>query len=156
MPIEKEVVNLISHGVYLIGVKDEEKINFMTAAWISQISSNPMTIMVAFQRNRYTAELIRKTGRFSVNSLLIGQMEMAKWCGFRSGRKHDKSKNILYKLTDRGIPVLEDCAGYMECELKQEIEYGDHVLFIAEVSGGMVNSTEVMLYHEGDFFGTAG
>lgn len=156
MSTERNLIDIISHGVYLIGVKNEGKTNFMTAAWITQISSNPETILVAFQKNRYTAELIRKTKWFSVNSLLPEQREVAKWCGFHSGRKGDKTENMTYQLTDRGIPIIESCAGFMECELKQEVEYGDHVLFIAEVAGGRADSTDVMLYHEKDFFGTEG
>jgi len=35
----KEVIKLLTHGVYIIGVKYGSKINGMTAAWVNQVSS---------------------------------------------------------------------------------------------------------------------
>jgi flavin reductase (DIM6/NTAB) family NADH-FMN oxidoreductase RutF len=37
----KNVLDLLTHGVYIIGVKYGSKINGMTAAWVNQVSSQP-------------------------------------------------------------------------------------------------------------------
>lgn len=151
--MNKGIMDLITLGVYVLGVENQKKINFMTAAWVTQISDNPTTILVAVGRNHYTAEMIQKAGKFSVNALTSIQKDVAEWCGFHSGRKVDKGANLIYRKGTFGIPILEDSAGYLECELKQGIEYGDHVLFIAEVINGVAGKSVTMTYHEKDFFG---
>jgi len=55
--IEK-VLDLLTHGVYIVGVKYGSKINGMTAAWVNQVSSQPPMISVAIGKTHYTSELI--------------------------------------------------------------------------------------------------
>jgi len=81
-----ETIRLLVHGVYIIGVKHEEKINGMTAAWVSKVSSNPPMVSVAIGKKHYTAKLIPKAKSFSVNFLFPNQKELAKKCGFISGK----------------------------------------------------------------------
>ncbi len=77
----------------------------MTAAWVAQAASRPKMITVAVGKNHYTAGMIDKTGRFSVNVLKSGQEELAKQCGYKSGRNVDKSENIDYEMKD-GLPAV--------------------------------------------------
>ena len=142
----------LTHGVYLLGVKEGDKTNFMTAAWAAQISSNPKKIIVAVGKTHYTAEMIRRTGKFSVNVLGKDQKELAEKCGFTSGRKTDKAAGTEYELTD-GMPVVKDTAAYLLCRAVREIEEGDHVLFIGEVTGGERFEKEPLIYDAAEYFG---
>jgi len=98
--IEK-VLDLLTHGVYIIGVKYGSKINGMTAAWVNQVSSQPPMVSVAIGKSHYTSELISKSKSFSVNILSPDQMELARKCGFNSGRDQDKlqEKEFTYQAT---------------------------------------------------------
>ena len=54
--------------------------------------------------------------------------------GFKSGREVDKFKDINYKLGINGAPiVLDNCLGYLEAKVIDEIDIGTHTLFIGEV-----------------------
>ena len=142
----------LTHGVYLLGVKDGEKINFMTAAWAAQVSSNPKKLIVAVGRTHYTAEMIRRTGAFSVNVLPEGQEELAKKCGFASGKNTDKSEGMDYSLIN-GLPVVKDTAAYLLCHLVRGVEEGDHVLFIGEVTAGERSEKKPLIYDASVYFG---
>lgn len=61
--IEK-ALDLLTHGVYIIGVKYGPKINGMTAAWVNQVSSKPPMVSVAIGKTHYTSELIPKAKFF--------------------------------------------------------------------------------------------
>ena len=124
----KEVIDLLTHGVYIIGVKYKSRINGMTAAWVNQVSSQPPMISVAIGKSHYNSELIPKAKSFSVNILSPNQMELARKCGFTSGRDQDKLQegDVTYQAT--GAPILSNCAGYLDCELSHQIEVGDHIL----------------------------
>jgi len=148
----KEVLDLLTHGVYIVGVKYESKINGMTAAWVNQVSSQPPIISVAIGKSHYTSELISKAKSFSVNILSSEQMELARKCGFTSGRDQDKlrEEEISYQTT--GSPILSNSAAYLDCKLSHQIEIGDHILFIGEVIGANNENQPVLIYQSSDFF----
>jgi len=148
----REVIDLLTHGVYIIGVKYGSKINWMTAAWVNQVSSQPPMISVAVGKSHYTSELIPKAKSFSVNILSPVQIELARKCGFTSGRKHDKlqKEELTYKATV--APILSNCTGYLDCELSHQIEVGDHILFIGTVIKANNKNQSVLIYRSSDFF----
>jgi len=148
----EEVLDLLTHGVYIIGVKYGTKINGMTAAWVTQVSVQPPMISVAVGKSHYTSELISKAKSFSVNILSTEQMELARKCGFSSGRDQDKlqEEEISYPAT--GSPILSNCAAYLDCKLSHQIEVGDHILFIGTVIKANSKNQPVLIYRSGDFF----
>ena len=109
-------MDALTQGVYLIGVKNAEKVNFMTAAWITQVSGDPKENPTGSWEKHYTAEMIRKAGKFSINVLRAGQEELAKKCGYTSGKNMDKSKDMDYCIGD-GVPVVNGTAGHLWCTL---------------------------------------
>ena len=148
----KNVLDLLTHGVYIIGVKHGSKINGMTAAWINQVSSQPPMVSVAVGKSHYTSELISKAKSFSVNILSPNQMELARKCGFTSGRNQDKlqEEEITYQAT--GAPILTNCAAYLDCKLSHQFEVGDHILFIGTVIKANIKNQSVLIFRSSDFF----
>lgn len=148
----KEVIDLLTHGVYIIGVKYKSRINGMTAAWVNQVSSQPPMISVAIGKSHYTSELIPKAKSFSVNILSPDQIGVARKCGFTSGRDQDKlqEEEVTYQAT--GAPILSNCAGYLDCELSHQIEVGDHILFVGTVIKANSKNQPVLIYRSSDFF----
>jgi flavin reductase (DIM6/NTAB) family NADH-FMN oxidoreductase RutF len=147
-----EVLNLITHGVYIIGVKYGSKINGMTAAWVNQVSSQPPMISVAISKTHYTSELISQAKSFSVNILSHNQMELARKCGFASGRDQDKLQKEEFMYQATGAPILRNCAAYLDCKLFHQIELGDHILFIGTVIRANHNHQPALIYRSSDFF----
>jgi len=148
----REVIDLLTHGVYIIGVKYGPRINGMTAAWVSQVSSQPPMISVAVGKSHYTSELIPKAKSFSVNILSPDQIEVARKCGFISGRRQNKlqEEELTYQAT--GAPILSISTGYLDCELSHQIEMGDHILFIGTVIKANNKNQPVLIYRSSDFF----
>ena len=145
-------MDAVTQGVYILGVKDAAKVNFMTAAWITQVSASPNKVLVAVGQTHFTAEMIRNAGKFTVNVLGEGQEELAKKCGRSSGRNTDKSIGVDYELTD-GVPVVKDTAATLYCTLDKEITDGDHVLFISTVKEGKKYDKQPLIDDEAEYFG---
>jgi flavin reductase (DIM6/NTAB) family NADH-FMN oxidoreductase RutF len=127
------VSKAISQGVYIVTVRAKEKVNGMTAAWISQVSLQPPMLMVSMAPARYTHNLIKESGYFAVNTLSEGQEDIAQIFGFRSGRKFDKFKDIPYFDAPNGSPVLDQALAFFECKVTETFTAGDHTLFIGNV-----------------------
>jgi len=149
--IEK-ILDLLTHGVYIIGVKYGSKINGMTAAWVNQVSSQPPMISVAIGKTHYTSELISQAKSFSVNILSPNQIEVARKCGFSSGRDRDKLQEEEFTYQTTGAPILNNCTAYLDCTLSHQFEVGDHVLFIGTVIRANSRNKSVLIFKSSDFF----
>jgi flavin reductase (DIM6/NTAB) family NADH-FMN oxidoreductase RutF len=124
------VTKSISHGVYVITVRSKEKINGMTAAWVSQVSLQPLMLMVSIAPARYTHGLIKQSGYFAINALSEDQKDLAKHLGFKSGRKTNKFKGLSYSDGPNGSPVLDGALAFFECRVADTFKAGDHNFFL--------------------------
>jgi len=143
----------LSYGVYLIGVKTAKRMNAMTAAWATQVSGRPPLVLVAVNKAHYTSELIPEAGSFSLNVLRPDQFELAKRCGFGSGRNKDRLIGVPLIFAETSAPILADCAAYLDCRLAQSYEVGDHLLFVGEVVAAGDSGKPVLAYEAERFFG---
>jgi flavin reductase (DIM6/NTAB) family NADH-FMN oxidoreductase RutF len=126
--------------------------NAMTAAWVTQVSGRPPLVLVAVGKTHYTSELIAEAGAFSVNVLRSDQYDLARRCGFGSGRQTDRLAGVEVALRATGAPVLTECAAHLDCKVVERLEAGDHHLFIGEVVEGSDTGAPAMVYRSADFF----
>jgi len=125
----------ISYGLYIVGSKDDSKINGQIANTVFQNTSEPPTLSICLNKKNLTHELVEKSKVFSVSVLtkdtplpFIGQF------GFKSGREVDKFKEVKHKTGATGAPVvLENSIGYFEAEVINSLDVGTHTLFIGKV-----------------------
>jgi len=143
-------LELFPYGLYIIGSRGSDNVNGMMADWVMQVSFQPRLIACSLERNSTTLRNLRETGAFTVNILSALDKALAvKFCQPREaakiqGRSEEASAMIYDKLSGipyRGseftdCPVLDDALGYVECEVDQLIETGDHVVAIGRVIGG--------------------
>ena len=156
--MQELISRAVPTGVYVVTVRTKEEINGMTAAWATQVSFKPPMIAVAIASARHTHGLIKKSGYFCLNALPVDAMDMAKHFGFKSGRKTDKFKGIKFTNASKGSPVLEDAYAYVELELEDSFEAGDHTIFVGSVVDvvELKKDVEPMIFKWNDFFGKKG
>ena len=63
----EEAFKTMTYGVYIIGTAARDKINGMTAAWVTRVSVDPPLLLAAISKGHYTSDLIRASKAFSVN-----------------------------------------------------------------------------------------
>ena len=141
----------LTQGVYLVGTNACGVCNLMTAAWVTQISSK--ALLVAVGRSHYTADLINRTGHFSLSVLSQTQRDIARRCGTVSGRSADKLKGLPLVDSDDGDPLLADAVAQFSCKVICTEEVLDHVLFCGEVTDAKLLGGTPLQYHAAEFFG---
>jgi flavin reductase (DIM6/NTAB) family NADH-FMN oxidoreductase RutF len=148
------VTKAISHGIYVITVRTKEKINGMTAAWVSQVSLNPIMLMVSIAPARHTHDLIKESGYFAINTMSEDQKNLVRHFGFKSGRKVDKFEGLSYFDAPKGSPVLKEALAFFECRLADTFKAGDHTLFIGEVFTAKLlkDDKKPLIFHWEDYF----
>ncbi|MEK6760289.1 MAG: flavin reductase family protein [Deltaproteobacteria bacterium] len=143
----------IIQGVFIISTRSGEKINAMTAAWVSRASFTPPIITVSVGKTRYTHDLISASGVFAVHVLGHEHIAIGKHFGLKSGRKTDKFAGMDYETKATGSPIIKDCLSWMDCKTVGEIDAGDHTLFVGEVlAAGVIKEDGVPLAYERDSF----
>jgi len=122
--------------VYLVSTAHEGKRNIITIGMFAVFSGNPTLVGIGVKPQRFSHEMIRKSGEYVVNVVDEKLRDAVRICGERSGRDCDKFN--LAQLTpvagaSVGAPCIQESPVSVECRVVQETETGDHTWFIAEV-----------------------
>jgi flavin reductase (DIM6/NTAB) family NADH-FMN oxidoreductase RutF len=153
-----ELFRRLTNGLYVVGVAHGEQRDAFTAAWITQVSFDPLLLALSINPAHASYPILQAAGVFGVSILRRGQLDLARHFGTQSGRTVDKLAGQRWQAALGGAPVLLDAAAYLECRVIDSHVAGDHELVLAEVVGGRVLAAEAapMTYAEtGDLDGSA-
>lgn len=121
----------------MVSCADEEgRSNIMTAAWTGTICSDPVMVSVSIRPERYSHDIIARTGEFVINLTTEELTYAADFCGVRSGRDVDKFEYLhLTKVPSRcvGAPSIGESPVCLECVVTAVEKLGTHDMFIAKV-----------------------
>ena len=127
----------LSYGVYIVSSGNKDRQNGFIATTVMQVTVEPVQIIVACNKNNFTANLIRESKVFSASVIkqeykptTLGTF------GFRPGKDFDKfehCKEFFFGEHTQTPIVTEDCLAWFECRLVDEFDVGTHVLFVGEV-----------------------
>lgn len=123
--------------VVMVSSADENgKPNIITIAWTGTICSDPAMVSISVRKERYSHELISKSGEFVINLTTEDLAFATDYCGVKSGRDVDKFKemNLTPEKADIvSAPLIAESPVNLECKVTQVVELGTHDMFMAEV-----------------------
>ena len=113
-----------------------EKSNILTVAWTGTINTNPAMAYISVRKERYSYDIIKKSGEFVINLTNESLAWATDYCGVKSGKDVDKFKEL--KLTKQKAsavecPMIEESPISIECKVVEEKDLGSHTMFIANV-----------------------
>lgn len=120
----------------LVTSADGERQNVFTAAWTGIVCSNPPRTYVSVRPDRYSYELIRKSGEFCINLPTSYMARLVDFCGVKSGREFDKLGKLNLTAepsTEVSCPSIAECPVTLECRVFEEKELGSHTMFLADI-----------------------
>jgi flavin reductase (DIM6/NTAB) family NADH-FMN oxidoreductase RutF len=126
------VLGSLTYGIYVLTASFKDAVNGMIASWVSQVSYEPLLIMVAVHPNRYTHQLIQKSGYFALHALLQEQKDFLK--RFKGPDPASKFESLEWTRGQYGCPLLKNCSAFLECKLIHTYQPGNHTLFVGEVT----------------------
>lgn len=147
------LVKQISHGVYVIGVGVGERQNAFTAAWVMQVSFDPLLLAISINPEHYSYQLLEESGVCTVNVLGRDRYVLAEHFG-RSAP--DKMAGFHWQQAKTGAPVLSESLAYFDCQVSHYADAGDHKIVVCQVvAAAMLNQGRPLLYNEtGDMDGS--
>lgn len=125
--------------------------NVIPISWHTPLSSKPPLLGVALEQSRYSTDMLSHAGEFVIN---IPPKELANHVGYLgslSGEDVNKFEATqLDTFSGRRVaaPLISDCCAWIECEIVERIETGDHLFFIGLILSAQAHST----IYDGDLF----
>jgi len=123
--------------VVLVTAGNRQKANVMTFSWQTPVNSyDPCQILLAVNTIRYTYELIKENHELVINIPGLDLLQATHRVGTVSGRDVDKfSETGLSPVSAKMVepPLIDECAGHLECKVVATFHQGSHDLLICEV-----------------------
>jgi len=133
--LRRRVLWTMPSGLYVVGSRDGDRRNGMTLNWATQLSFEPKLLGISVEKEAYTHELIAGGGAFSL--CIIDREDRAIVRKFTKPVEVDVAAATLngfpYRDGVTGVPILTQAVAYVECEVRQAVDVGDHTLFIGEI-----------------------
>lgn len=136
----KQLLRSFTYGLYWVTSEHEGERGVFTANWVSQASFDPPLLMLSVEKTSATLPLIRSSGRFVTGPFRSDQRELAGNLGrprARAGNKLEAFSLATVPMADGGF-ALEDAIGALGCDVRTEVDAGDSVVLIAEVTEARV------------------
>ncbi len=110
--------------------------NIITLAWTGTVCTNPAMVYISVRPERYSYEMLRKTGEFVINLTTEELAFATDFCGVRSGRDVDKFKTMHLtkeKASFVQAPMIKESPVSIECKVESVANLGSHDMFLAKV-----------------------
>ena len=120
----------------LVSCSDGQRDNLITVAWTGIINSEPPKTYISLRPERFSYNIIKKSGEFVINLPSSHIIRSIDFCGCRSGRELDKfaaCRLTREKASKVGCPTVAEAPVSLECKVTDIIELGSHHMFMADI-----------------------
>ena len=141
----------LSYGLYVAASKFDTKMNGCIVNTVMQVTSSPLQIAVAVNKENLTCEIIQKSNMVSLSVLSeTAPFSLFKHFGFQSGRETDKFVDYPFTMTGQELPYLkEHTSAFIDCKVTNTVDLGTHMLFICSVNDcDVISDEKAMTYSD--------
>lgn len=131
-------IGRIPSGLFILTTRDGERDVPLLVSWVQQAGFSPPTITVAIRADRPIAGALRSFGAFALSTLGEDQADLVSRFARRPGEGEDPFFELFVERTPNGCLVLQEAVASLDCKVVGEVQAGDHVVFVGEVTGGRV------------------
>ncbi len=142
--------------------------NIITVAWTGTINTNPAMTYISLRPERYSYNIIKRTGEFVINLTTKKLAWACDFCGVKSGRdidKFEKTHLTSAEASKINAPIIYESPINIECKVDKIIPLGSHHMFVANVMAVDVsdeyidkngkfhfNKSKPICYSHGEYF----
>jgi flavin reductase (DIM6/NTAB) family NADH-FMN oxidoreductase RutF len=148
----RRVLWALPTGLYLIGSRQGDDVNLMTANLVVQVCLEPKLVGVALERESVTAALVEAGGGFTVSLLARADRDVVRRFVKPVTDIERAPDGVVLALSGQPVtevgadrrPVLSAAAAHLDCRLTGADVLGSHVFCIGEVVGVGGEPAEVL------------
>ncbi len=120
----------------MVSCGDGTQNNIITIAWTGIINSDPPMTYISVRKERFSHDIIKRTGEFVINLTTDKLAFATDYCGVKSGRDVDKFREqglTPEKSCVVGCPSIAESPVNLECRVTEIKQLPSHDMFIAEI-----------------------
>jgi flavin reductase (DIM6/NTAB) family NADH-FMN oxidoreductase RutF len=133
--LRRRVLWSLPYGLYVVGSRAGDERNAMTLNWATQVAFEPKLVGIGVERTAYTHDLLTRGRVFSLNT--VDREDRAIVRKFTKPVEVDLAASTLNGFPFRdgvtGAPVLTQAVAWIDCEVRDHLETGNHTFFVGEV-----------------------
>ena len=138
----EQALGRIVGSLCVITTKQENLSGAMLASWVSQATFNPPGFTVAVAKERAIESLLHRGTKFVINVLQEGNhLGLMKHFLKPFTPGEDRFVGVETESADNGCYILKDALAYLECEVENRMECGDHWVIYATTDKGKLLQT---------------
>ncbi len=132
----------IGYGLYVVTSNDGVKDNGLIVNTVTQLTDSPNRVAVNINKQNYSHDMIKKTGKLNVNCLSVeAPFSVFEHFGFQSGRNVDKFEGMEVLRSDNGLVFLPRYINaFMSLAVEKYVDLDTHGMFICRVTEARVMS----------------
>ena len=134
--VDPTVLFTLSYGLYIVSSASEDGDAGCIINTATQVTSSPIQVMVALNKDNVTCQRIVESGHFALTMLdETSDMPFIGRFGFRNSNDFKKFEGIECRRDEFGDPwTPEHACGMLGCAVAQTVDVGTHLLFVGEVT----------------------
>ncbi len=149
-----KILDTIVSGVVVVTTSVHGNPFGMTASWVTKISSNPHMIAVSISPKCFTHNKLKESKSMGINVMSWDGLKIAQHFGTKTGKHIDKFEGMQFSHSALNNPVLnKGTLAFMDCNIVEYLQAGDHTLYLAEVVEGYFGENEdPLVYYRKKYF----
>ena len=129
----RDVMARLAASVVVISARHTAGFRGLTATSLVSISAEPPMVLVGLERMTVTRNAVVESKAFNVSVLTRTQEFVAERFAGRAPAVDSRWREIPHRIGSNGIPLIEGCAAWLECEVLEVHAAGDHDVCIGTV-----------------------
>lgn len=136
------VLGRVPSGLFILTVGTGQRATGMLSSWVMQAGFEPPMVSVAVKLGRFVCDSITDGQPFVLN--LVGKSQRSLLKHFSAGFELGEPAfdDLAIDHCPRGVPILKDALGHLECEPVRHVDSADHRVFLANVVRGRLNQPD--------------
>jgi len=148
----REVLARVPAGVVVVSTRLEPGFRGLTASSFTGVSLEPPIVLVCLDSLSATRAGVAASREFNLSLLGRSQEFAAERFAGRAPAVSPDWSEVPHRLGANGIPILEGCAAWFECELWGLQEAGDHDVALGLVTAFGTGSEEPLVHWNRGFW----
>jgi flavin reductase (DIM6/NTAB) family NADH-FMN oxidoreductase RutF len=132
----------IPSGLFILTTSRGEHATGMLASWVQQAGFEPPMLTVAIRRDRFIADWIADSRRFTLNQVIAHHKPLLRHFARGFEPNEPAFDGLELRHDAEGGPILADALAFLDCAVVDELVGPDHRIFLAQVVAGALLHSE--------------
>jgi len=155
MPDELHFRDVMAHfttGVTVVTSRAPDgRLCGLTVNSVASVSLNPLLVLVCVDRGAASHACIAEGGAFAVS--VLGRPHEGLARRFSLGDHSNRFEELTYRTEVTGSPVLEDALAWLDCQVTEVHQGGDHSIVVGEVVACDAQEGKPLVFFRGGYHG---